>query len=164
MYIHRIALQTTYWSQLRGSPLFPRATGPFNEAGRDWLPPLLSTENQESAGLRSAVAPDSKVLPAADINRFKGNLIRTMMLLRRDLLQKGAALQEDQNFDHCLAVTCQTGEMRGYVTSLRAHAATAAGKAALAAQAFDLALYQDDTGRLIAEVLDLMAKAPRRAR
>jgi mono/diheme cytochrome c family protein len=162
LYVHRIASQAAYWTDLRTSALFPKKTGPFNDAGREGLHPLLSTVNQESAGLQSAVAPDSKTLPAGDVNRFKGNLIRMMMLLSRDLLQKGAWLQDDQNFDHCLAVTCQTQAMNGYVSSLKTYAASSTGKTAFGAQGFDLPLYQDDTGRLIAEVLDLMAKAPRR--
>jgi mono/diheme cytochrome c family protein len=164
MYVHRIATQTTYWTTMRGTALYPKTQGPFSVAHRDWLAPLLSTSNQESAGLQSAIDPASKTLPAADVNAFKGNLIRTMMLLSRELLQKGAALQMDQNYDHCLAVTCQTGEMNGYIKSLATYATNAAGKAALAAQGFDLALYNEDTGRLLKEVQDLMAKAPRRTK
>jgi hypothetical protein len=162
MYVHRMATQTKYWGQMRGTTLFPKVSGPFDEAGRDWLHPLLATEHQESAGLQSVVPLEGKILRSAEANQFKGNLIRMLMLLRRDLLQKGAVLQEDQNFDHCLATTCQTGQMKGFVDGLRAQVSTPAARAALTAQGFDVDLYETDTRRLIGEVLDLMAKAPKR--
>lgn len=68
MYAHRIATQTAYWAKMRGTPLFPKVPGPFNNAGTDWLHPLLATENQQSAGLDSAVALDHKKLPSAAVN------------------------------------------------------------------------------------------------
>jgi hypothetical protein len=52
--------------------------------------------------------------------------------------------------------------MNGYVNSLRTYAGTATGKAAFTARGFDLDLYEANTRLLIAEVLDLIAKAPKR--
>lgn len=101
------------------------------------------------------------MLPSAAANRLKGNLIRMMMLLSRDLLQQGMALQNDQNDDHCLAVTCQTGRLNGYVDGLRTIATNPTDKATLITQGFDFNLYESDTRQLLADVLDRMAKAPR---
>jgi hypothetical protein len=164
VYVHRIASQTKYWSEMRGTAVFPVATGPFDEASRDWLHPLLATENQqaEGRGLQQAIDPRSESLPSEEVNRFKGNLIRMMMLLSRELLQQGASLQTDQNYDHCLAVTCQVEHMNGYVDALEGYAAAPEGLAAFTTQGFDLELYEGDTRALIAEVLELMAAAPRR--
>jgi Cytochrome C oxidase, cbb3-type, subunit III len=162
IYVHRIAMQTTYWNKMRGTPVFPKVSGPFDNAGTDWLHPLLATVNQESAGLQSVISADSKTLPGAAANQFKGNLIRMMMLLSRDLLQQGHALQSDQNDDHCLAVTCQTGQLNGYVDGLKAIAAKPSEQTALTAQGFDFKLYETDTRTLVAEVLALMARAPKK--
>ncbi len=161
MYVHRMAMQTTYWGKMRGTPEFPKAVGPFDNASVDWLHPLLATENQNSAGLRSAISPESKSLPFAAANQFKGNLIRMMMLMSEDLLKKGMTIQQDQNDDHCLSVLCQLREMRNYTNDLKTQAATAGGKAAYEKAGFDLSLYQNDTNALVDRVLNLLAAAPR---
>jgi hypothetical protein len=85
-----------------------------------------------------------------------------MLLLSRDLLQKGMPIQSDQNDDHCLAVTCHTRDFKGYVDELKGHADRSSGRAAFTAQGFDLDLYEAQTRGLITEVLNLMAMAPRR--
>jgi len=162
MYMHRIATQATYWSKMRGTANFPKVSGPFNNAGAEWLHPLLATNNQESAGLQSAVSANSKSLRSADANRFKGNMMRVMMLLSRDMLQKGNAIQSDQNDDHCLSVTCQTGEMFGFVDQLKSMQNNASDKATLTAQGFDFNLYETNTRALLSEVQGLLAKAPRK--
>ncbi|GEM_PF-913430 len=162
MYVQRMASQTTYWSKQRGTAAFPKTSGPFDNASRDWLEPILANQNQQSAGLQSAVSPDSTDLPAADVNRFKGNLIRTLMLLSRELLQAGTPLQTAQNYDHCLSVICQTEEMYGYVNDLKKFADDPTRSAALAAQGFDMAFYETETRKLLDEVVALMKAAPKR--
>jgi len=89
-------------------------------------------------------------------------MMRVMMLLSRDMLQKGNAIQSDQNDDHCLSVTCQTGEMFGFVDQLKNMQNNASDKATLTAQGFDFNLYETNTRALLSEVQGLLAKAPRK--
>ncbi len=161
-YVHRMATQVKFWKEVRGTGLFPAKTGPFDEASREWLHPFLATNNQNSAGLRNAVDPESRSLPGVEVNRLKGNLIRMMMLISQDQLKKGMPLQQDQNDDHCLSVICQTRALRGYVNDLKAQTAKASARAAYEAKGFDLNLYETQTASLIADVLARMEAAPRR--
>ncbi len=162
VYVHRVAMQARYWEKTRAADTMPKVSGPFDNTRENWLHPLLGNNNQLSAGLQSAVGLDDKVLPSAATNRLKGNLIRMMMLLSKELLQQGKAISSDQNDDHCLGLTCQVRSMSGYVDGLKSIAAQNGGRAALLAQGFDVDLYEGSTRALMAEVQLLLEKAPRR--
>ncbi len=155
VYAHRLAVLAEYWTEFRGTPEYPQAGGPFDHAGEAGLHPLLANDNQQAVtGLASVVDPADADLPAADVNRFKGNVIRMLLLLSREQLQQGMAVEADQNYDHCLSVICQVEQTLGYVDGLQGHAE------GLATQGFDLELYEADTRILIGEVVDLMNAAP----
>jgi len=162
VYAHRMATQARYWKGLPDVKGFPKVSGTFDNARQADLHPFLATENQNSAGLTNAVDAGSYGGLGVEVNRLKGNLLRMMLLISQDLLKSGMALQQDQNDDHCLSVLCQVGNMNGYVNDLKVQSAKAPALAAFAAAKFDLKLYQEATGVLIADVLSLMQKAPRR--
>ncbi|MDX2024505.1 MAG: cytochrome c [Deltaproteobacteria bacterium] len=162
MYVHRMAMQALYRTKMLKTEQFPKISGPFDEANRDWLHPFLATRTQNSAGLRSAADPEAKGFPGVAVNRFKGNLLRMMLLISQDLLKSGMPIQTEQNSDHCLSLFCNYGEMRGFTSDLKAQASKASAKAIYDAQGFDLDLYMKDTDALLTNVEALATKAPRR--
>ena len=104
-----------------------------------------------------------QAFPASFRDEFpEEDLMRTLLLLSRELLQAGTPLQADQNYDHCLSVICQTEEMYGYVNDLKKFADDPTRSAALAAQGLDMAFYNTDTRKLLDEVVALMKAAPKR--
>ncbi len=162
MYLHRMATQARYWENLPDLKAFPKVSGPFDMARSQAVHPFLATDNQNSAGLDNAVDAEGFGGLGVEVNRFKGNLLRMMLLISRDLLESGMALQQDQDEDHCLSVLCQISATNGYVNDLKMQSTKPSATAAYAAANFDLKLYGDSTGALIADVLALMKQAPRR--
>ncbi len=160
LYVHRLANQLAYASQMRGTDAFPRALGPY--ASVDQLNPLLHNNNQNHAGLSGAVSPADFGPAAAGINQLKGNLIRMILLLSEELLKSGEAISSDQNADHDQGVVPSTRNLEGYLTGLEKLASDAKASQDLKAQGFDFDLYATQTRALWQNVLSLMQQAPRK--
>ena len=116
VYVHRLTNQLKYFSDMQGTEAFPKALGPYASVGQ--INPLLHNNNQNHAGLTSAVSPQDFGPAAAGVNQLKGNLIRMILLLSEELLQAGAPISQDQNADHSQGVTVQTQSMSGYFADL----------------------------------------------
>ncbi len=145
-YVHRVAMQSRYYTELKGTPLYPKGLG-FH--GRMATHPLLDGARLFQVRLGRPAQPTSSATAAASV-RFKMNIERMYLLQQRDLLQRGTAVNSRAQL-----VTYLT-DSRALVSQVIKWRATAAGRAALG-WAADAA---EDTGALFSDVADLVAKAP----
>jgi hypothetical protein len=159
-YAHRTATQAKYWTDLRGTAAYPNAKA-LGFHGNLKTHPLLNGPTFFQSPLSESPDPN-RGGDAATAARLRGNLIRTFLLLQRELLQAGGAVNGPEiNSDHCMALGCQINSWGGYFDYTRGHLRDADRRAKMAAfTQQDVDLYITDTEKLLAEVLGLVARAP----
>jgi cytochrome c553 len=97
-------------------------------------------------------------------NRFKGNLIRTFLLIQKDLLKKGSGIKQQgmRNCDHGLCLAAHREKILSFVSNLKAELAKPQAKKLDAALVAEQALYTSDIEALANEVYGtLMSAAPK---
>ncbi len=75
-YAHRVVTQEKYWTQLKGTPVYPKASGFY---GQGTVHPLLDGERIFQVRLGMPADP-AKTQEAAAALRFKGNILRSFLL------------------------------------------------------------------------------------
>jgi hypothetical protein len=157
-YGHRTATQLKYWTDYKGTALYPKSTG-----YHAWLVthPFLNGRTLFQSSLKGT--PDSRyVADPVGAARLRGNMIRMFLLIQRDLLQKGTAVNlPEGNADHCVSVGCQVNSWYGYINDLKGNLNDSQRKAKMTGfTQQDVDLYVTETEKLITEVLGLIARAP----
>lgn len=153
---HRLAIQSLYWETKRGTPEFPSSTGEF---GTFQAHPLLDGRLFHVVLLHQLPweADDPMNVPAV---RFKTNVMRMLLFLQRDLLQKGEKVhRRDVQADHCAAIGCQVDKFRDLVPNLERRLEDPVGRTTLQPIVENLDYYTTDITALTQEVLDLVAAA-----
>lgn len=114
--------------------------------------PLLDGETLFQMRVHNAVSPEEGEVFKA--NRFRGNLIRSFLLLQRDLLNGGASVKAygDKDCDHGLCLARHYDKIKEFTKDLRQYLNTPAAKKIDPKLVTDKAFYTDDIDQLAAEV------------
>ncbi|MGL4575396.1 MAG: c-type cytochrome [Burkholderiaceae bacterium] len=158
-YAHRTATQAKYWTDYRNTSLYPKSRGYHGGISTH---PFLDGPTLFQTPLGIAQVDVRVVLDPVGAARFRGNLIRMFLLVQRDLLLKGAPVNEPGGFaSGCTGVGCQVDSWYQYIRDLKGTLGNPDGRATMAGfTQQDIDLYVTDTEKLMTEVLGLIAKAP----
>jgi Cytochrome C oxidase, cbb3-type, subunit III len=158
IFAHRLAIQIKYWTELQNSVLWPPQNGSYGV--NRLLHPILGFNAVQP--LYQAESPVENPKNSSAHNTLAGNLIRMWALIAQDQLVHGAPIHPVQDSDHCHSATCTFDQMSAFSGDIVAASRKPESAKVMSDTKFNADLFGTKTVALIADVVALLKKAPRK--